>query len=147
VALVRFALVRWILMRRGIPDFLAPLVRLFPFDTPVTCSRFARRRVLAMVITAVGLYGVLGYFVNERTPEIAVRRALGAPGGSVVRFVVTQRLIPVLVGIAVGATGAFAGTRYLASLLFGVEARDLVSFVGAAVFLLSVALVATLLPA
>jgi ABC-type antimicrobial peptide transport system permease subunit len=102
---------------------------------------------LAMALTAVGLYGVLGYFVNERTPEIAVRRALGAPSGSVVRFVVTQGLTPVVAGIALGMVAAFAGTRYLASLLFGVEARDPVSFVGATAFLMSVAIVATLLPA
>ena len=126
---------------------LAERIRADVLPFRLGATLFSLFGILAMVITAVGLYGVLGYFVNERTPEIAVRRALGAPGGSVVRFVVTQGLIPVLVGIAVGATGAFAGTRYLASLLFGVEARDLVSFVGAAVFLMSVALVATLLPA
>jgi ABC-type antimicrobial peptide transport system permease subunit len=126
---------------------LAERIRADVLPFRLGATLFSLFGILAMVITAVGLYGVLGYFVTERTPEIAVRRALGAPGGSVVRFVVTQGLIPVLVGIAVGATGAFAGTRYLASLLFGVEARDLVSFVAAAVFLLSVALVATLLPA
>jgi hypothetical protein len=108
---------------------------------------FSLFAVLAMVLTAVGLYGVLGYFVNERTPEIAVRRALGAPFGSVVGFVVTQGLLPVLAGLALGMTAAFGGTRYLASLLFGVEPNDPVSFAGAAVFLLMVALFAMLLPA
>ena len=126
---------------------LAERIRADVLPFRLGATLFSLFGILAMAITAVGLYGALGYFVNERTPEIAVRRALGAPVGSVVRFVVTQGLIPVLVGIAVGATGAFAGTRYLASLLFGVEARDLVSFVGAAAFLLLVGLVATLLPA
>ena len=103
--------------------------------------------VLALVLTAVGLYGVLGYFVTEREPEIAIRRSLGAPAGSVVTLVVRQGMMPVGVGVVLGLTAAFAGTRYLASLLFGVEARDPVSFVGAGAFLVAVALVATLLPA
>ena len=103
--------------------------------------------VLALVLTAVGLYGVLGYFVTEREPEIAIRRSLGAPAGSVVTLVVRQGMMPVGVGVVLGLTAAFAGTRYLASLLFGVEARDPVSFVGAGAFLVSVALFATLLPA
>jgi predicted permease len=103
--------------------------------------------VLALLLTAVGLYGVLGYFVTEREPEIAIRRSLGAPAGSVVTLVVRQGMMPVGVGVVLGLTAAFAGTRYLASLLFGVEARDPVSFVGAGTFLVAVALVATLLPA
>jgi predicted permease len=147
-AAVRAALQR---LRSDLPFvFVEPLAEriradVLPFRLGATL--FSLFGILAMVLTAVGLYGVLGYFVNERTPEIAVRRALGAPTGSVVRFVVKQGLTPVLVGIALGVIGAFVGTRYLASLLFGVEARDPVSFVGAAVFLLSVALFATFLPA
>jgi len=103
--------------------------------------------VLALVLAAVGLYGVLGYFVAERAPEIGIRRSLGAPLGSVVTLVVRQGMMPVGVGLVLGLTAAFAGTRYLASLLFGVEARDPISFISAAVFLVSVALLATLLPA
>ena len=102
---------------------------------------------LALVLAAVGLYGVLGYFVTERAPEIGIRRSLGAPVGSVVRLVMRQGMVPVGVGLVLGLAAAFAGTRYLASLLFGVEARDPVSFVGAAAFLVRVALLATLLPA
>jgi putative ABC transport system permease protein len=103
--------------------------------------------VLALVLAAVGLYGVLGYFVTERAPEIGIRRSLGAPAGSVVRLVMRQGMMPVGVGLVLGLAAAFTGTRYLASLLFGVEARDPVSFVSAAAFLLCVALLATLLPA
>jgi ABC-type antimicrobial peptide transport system permease subunit len=103
--------------------------------------------VLALVLSAIGLYGVLGYFVSERTPQIGVRRSLGAPAGSVVALVVRQGMVPVAAGIAIGLVGAFVATRYLPSLLFGVEARDPVSFAGAAVFLISVAVLATLLPA
>jgi predicted permease len=102
---------------------------------------------LALVLAGVGLYGVLGYFVTERTSEIGIRRSLGAPAGSVVRLVVRQGLAPVGVGVVLGLAAAFAGTRYLASLLFGVEARDPVSFVSAPLFLLTVALLVTLVPA
>ncbi len=102
---------------------------------------------LALALTAIGLYGVLGYFVAERTAEIGIRRSLGAPVRSVVTLVVRQGMIPVGVGVVFGLTAALAGTRYLAAQLFGVEAKDPVSFVGACAFLLSVALLATLLPA
>jgi predicted permease len=108
---------------------------------------FSMFGALAMLLTAVGLYGVLGYFVTERAPEIGIRRSLGAPAGSVVALVVRQGLMPVGIGVVLGLASAFAGTRYLAALLFGVEPRDPLSFVGAGAFLVSVALLATLLPA
>jgi predicted permease len=103
--------------------------------------------VLALALTAVGLYGVLAYFVTERAPEIGIRRSFGAPMRSVVTLVVRQGMLPVGVGLVLGLAAAVAGTRYLASLLFGVEPRDAVSFVGACAFLVAVALLATLLPA
>ena len=108
---------------------------------------FSLFAVLALVLAAVGLYGVLGYFVSERTVEVGIRRALGAPAGSVVRLVVRQGMVPVGAGLALGLAAAFAGTRYLASLLFDVDAHDPVSFASASAFLGSVALLATLLPA
>jgi putative ABC transport system permease protein len=118
---------------------------ILPFRLGATL--FSLFGVLALVLAAVGLYGVLGYFVTERAPEIGIRRSLGAPVGSVVRLVMRQGMLPVGVGLVLGLAAAFAGTRYLASLLFGVEARDPVSFVGATAFLVCVALLATLLPA
>jgi putative ABC transport system permease protein len=103
--------------------------------------------VLALGLTAVGLYGVLAYFVTERAPEIGIRRSFGAPPRSVVTLVVRQGMLPVGVGVLLGLTAAVAGTRYLGSLLFGVEPRDAVSFAGATAFLVFVALLAMLLPA
>jgi predicted permease len=103
--------------------------------------------VVALALSAVGLSGVLGYFVAERAHEIGIRRSLGASLGGVVTLVMRQGMMPVGVGILLGLAAAFAGTRYLASMLFGVEARDPVSFVSAAGFLAGVALLATLLPA
>jgi ABC-type antimicrobial peptide transport system permease subunit len=102
---------------------------------------------LAILLAAVGLYGVLGYFVAERAHEIGIRRSLGAPVSSVVRLVMEQGIVPVGVGLVLGLVAAFAGTRYLESLLFGVDARDPASFGGAAAFLVCVALLAMLLPA
>ena len=103
--------------------------------------------ILALVLAAVGLYGVLGYFVTERTPEIGIRRSLGAPAASVVRLVVQQGMVPVTAGVLIGLAAAYAGTRFMASLLFGIDARDPASFVGAAAFMICVAAMATLLPA
>jgi putative ABC transport system permease protein len=118
---------------------------LLPFRLGATL--FSLFGALALGLAAVGLYGVLGYFVAERAPEIGIRRALGAPVASVVTLVMRQGIVPVVVGLTLGLAAAFAGTRYLASLLFGVEARDPASFAGATVFLVSVALLAILLPA
>jgi ABC-type antimicrobial peptide transport system permease subunit len=103
--------------------------------------------VLALVLAAVGLYGVLGYFVAERTHEIGIRRSLGAPDRGVVTLVMRQGLVPACAGVLLGLAAALAGTRYLASLLFGVDAHDPVSFAGAAAFLVCVAILATLVPA
>lgn len=118
---------------------------LLPFR--LGAALFSLFGVLALVLAAVGLYGVLAYFVTERAPEIGIRRSLGAPAGNVVRLVVRQGMVPVGVGLVLGLAAAFAGTRYIASLLFGVEARDPVSFAGATAFLVCIALLATLLPA
>jgi predicted permease len=108
---------------------------------------FALFGALALVLTAVGLYGVLGYFVTERTPEIGIRRSLGAPRGAVVRLVLRQCLLPVGAGVLVGLAAAWGGTRFITSLLFGVQAQDPAAFVAAAGFLLAVACLATLFPA
>ncbi len=102
---------------------------------------------VALVLSAVGLYGVLGGFVIERTSEIGIRRSLGATTASVVSLVVRQALLPVGAGIAVGLAVALAGTRYLASLLYGVDPVDVPSFGAAAGFLVCVATSAMLLPA
>lgn len=102
---------------------------------------------LALILAAVGLYGVLSYFVTERTPEIGIRRSLGAPAGRVVRLVVGQGFIPVTGGLAVGLAAAWGGTRFITSLLFGVQAQDPLAFIAAVAFLMGVAGLAMLAPA
>jgi ABC-type antimicrobial peptide transport system permease subunit len=102
--------------------------------------------VLALLLSAVGLHAILGYFVAERTNEVGIRRALGAPGHAVVRLVVSQSLVPIAIGLTLGLAGAFAGGRLLASQLFGIGPHDPVSIVAAAACLLGVAALATVWP-
>jgi putative ABC transport system permease protein len=102
---------------------------------------------LALILGAVGLYGVLSYVVAERTREIGVRMALGATAGAVQRMIVRQGAQVVALGVAIGAGAAFLSTRALSTILYGVSAADPVIFVGMSLLLLIVALVAAYLPA
>ncbi|MFY9610611.1 MAG: ABC transporter permease [Blastocatellia bacterium] len=103
--------------------------------------------VLALILAGIGIYGVMSYSVNERAHEIGIRMALGAQRISILRLVIRQALILVLFGIAIGLTGAFALTRVMSSLLYGVGATDRVTFIAVSVILGSIALVASYLPA
>jgi len=102
---------------------------------------------LALLLTAVGLYGVLSYHVAQRTGEIGLRVALDASRADVARLVAGQGLRLVLAGLLLGLTAAAAGSRLLAGFLFGVSPLDPLSFGAAAVVLTGVALLASWLPA
>jgi ABC-type antimicrobial peptide transport system permease subunit len=102
---------------------------------------------IALVLGAVGIYGVIAYVVSLRTKEIAVRLALGARAATVRGMVVRQALGVTLIGIVAGVLGAVAMTRALGSLLFGVSPTDAVTLGGSAAVLLAVAAVASWLPA
>jgi predicted permease len=103
--------------------------------------------LMALVIAAVGLYGVVSYLVTRRTRELGIRMALGADGGRIRRLVLGQGLLVAGLGILAGVLLALASTRLLASLLFQVGSRDPLMFVLAALVLLLVAAAASFLPA
>lgn len=102
---------------------------------------------LALVLAAVGLYGVLSYSVRQRTHEIGIRLAMGAQRQDVLRLVVGQGFRLVVIGLAVGIAGALALTRFVASLLFEVRPADPLTFAAVSVLLATIALLAAYIPA
>ncbi|HEX6284442.1 MAG TPA: ABC transporter permease [Pyrinomonadaceae bacterium] len=103
--------------------------------------------VLALLIAATGIYGMLSYHVVERTSEIGIRMALGAPRRNVLLLIVSDGMKLAAIGTAIGIAAAFALTRLMASLLVGVEGTDLVAFATVSIGALSVALLACFIPA
>jgi putative ABC transport system permease protein len=102
---------------------------------------------LALVLAVVGIYGVMAYSVSRRAHEIGVRMALGARTSQVMKLVLKEGMTLTLVGIAIGIFGAFALTRMMATLLFGVGPKDPLTFMGVAALLAAVAFVACYIPA
>jgi ABC-type antimicrobial peptide transport system permease subunit len=143
---------------RGIFHELAP-------DVPVKFSTFAddmggwladRRFLLllvglfaciALIIAGVGLYGVVAFFVAQRTQEIGVRMAIGAQRSDVLRLVLGEAARMAAFGVIIGVVASLAISRLLTSLLFGISATDPLTFIGVAVLLSLVALAASFIPA
>jgi putative ABC transport system permease protein len=141
-------------VREVLPN--SPMYRIFTMqrlaanamaDLSFTMLMVSLAAVLALVLGAVGLYGVLSYRVTKRAQEIGVRMALGAEAKSVRRMFVWQGGRVALVGIVVGLGTAVALTRYIQTLLFNVQRFDFVAFAGTSVVMLVVALLASYLPA
>jgi putative ABC transport system permease protein len=101
---------------------------------------------LALVLAAVGIYGVISYAVAQRTQEIGIRMALGAQRANVLRMVVGQAMGLALAGVLTGAAGALALTRLMQKLLFGVPAWDPLTFLAVSALLALVAAVAASVP-
>jgi putative ABC transport system permease protein len=102
---------------------------------------------VALVLAAVGVYGVISYSVSRRTHEIGIRMALGAKPRNVLLMVLKRGVLLTLFGVAIGLAAALALTRLMASLLFNVKATDPATFAGISLLLVSVAFLATYLPA
>jgi putative ABC transport system permease protein len=103
--------------------------------------------LIALLLASVGVYGVMAYTVSLRTREIGIRMALGARAGQVLRLVLAQSLRPVILGVSVGVVAALAGTRLLASQLFGISPADPVSYAAVALLLGGAAALACWIPA
>jgi putative ABC transport system permease protein len=133
-----------------------PLGAIATMDEVVADSLYERRfsmgvltvfAGLALVLAAVGIYGVLAFAVGRRAGEIGVRMALGAQRTDVLRLIVAEGMRPTLVGLAIGLGTALALRQVLASLLYGVTAADPLTFAGVSLLLAAVAFLAILLPA
>jgi putative ABC transport system permease protein len=114
--------------------------------------RFALQLLLlfagfAMALAFIGIYGVMSYGVSQRTHELGIRLALGAGRRNVLRLILTQGMTTVAKGLAIGLVGAFAATRLMANLLFGVSATDPLTFLAISLLLVFVALLACYVPA
>jgi len=143
---------------RGVVRRLDPNLPIVDLDTmdALIAASFADDRVVAgsltlfaavaLVLAIVGLYGVLAYYVVQRRREIGVRLAIGAQQGRILRWILVRGMTLVVIGVLLGVAGAFAATRLIESLLFGVESVDLVTFVGVSVLFAVVAMAACLIP-
>jgi putative ABC transport system permease protein len=137
-------------------DGLASIDAIHPMEEMVGYST-ARQRFYAVLLgifagvagmlAAIGIYGVLAYSVVQRTQEIGVRMALGAERGQVLALVMRRGVTLAAIGIVIGLAGAFAGARYLQSMLFGIEPRDPATFLTVAAAFAVVAAAAAYLPA
>jgi putative ABC transport system permease protein len=137
-------------------DKAIPLTRLRTMSEVIAASLSAQRfnmtlmgifAGVALVLAAVGIYGVISYSVTQRTHEIGIRMALGAETGDVLRIVLKQGLSLAGLGVGIGLVAAFAVSRVMSTLLFGVSTTDPIIFGTISVVLTGVALGATLIPA
>ncbi len=137
-------------------DPLLPAYRVLSMDANIARSywqqalygkMFGAFAMIALVLAAVGVYGVISYAVSQRTQEIGVRVALGAQRSDVLRLIVAQGARLGGIGVAIGLVGALLVTRFLRTLLFGVSPFDFWSFVGVSLVLTAIALVASFVPA
>src|SRR5262249_28936043 len=137
-------------------DRNAPVYDIQTMEQRLTASISSRRfnllllgifALLALTLAAVGVYSVIAYAVTQRTREIGIRMSLGATDGNVFRLFIGQGMTLVAIGIALGLAGAWALTRVMANLLFGVRATDPLTFASVALLLSVIALLACWLPA
>lgn len=116
-------------------------------EAKVQAFRLGAFAVLALVLAAVGLYGVMSYLVNQRTREIGIRMALGAQQSSVLRLIMRHGAKLTLIGMSLGTIAALALTRSISSLLYGIGPADPLTFASVAILLALLVLVAYYVPA
>jgi putative ABC transport system permease protein len=102
---------------------------------------------IALVLSAVGIYGVMNYSVNQRKHEIGIRMAIGAQPSDILKMIVGQGMLLASIGVVIGVVAAFFLGRIIEMLLFGVSGRDLMTFVGLPVVLVLVSLLSSYIPA
>jgi putative ABC transport system permease protein len=133
-----------------------PLANVHTLEEYLTDHSSARRfnllllavfATVALLLGAIGIYGMMAYSIAERTQEIGIRMALGAQRPDILKLILGQGMKLVLAGIALGLSGALALMRLIESLLFGVSPTDPLTFAGAAIFLCVVAALACWIPA
>ncbi|HWG88340.1 MAG TPA: FtsX-like permease family protein, partial [Candidatus Acidoferrales bacterium] len=103
--------------------------------------------IIAMLLCAVGIYGVAGYSVGQRIREFGIRLALGAQPSDVTRMVLRQSAGGLMIGVAVGLAGAFVLARFIVNLLYGVNTGEPLAFLGTALLLVAIGLLASYIPA
>jgi predicted permease len=137
-------------------DRTQPIFRVETMDEVVSRSLSSHRlylwllgtfAVIALALATAGIYGVTSYMVTQRTREMGIRLALGAPPASLKAMVVRQEAVVAIMGTIVGRGGAFAVTRLLASFLYGVSATDPFTYLGVALALIAIAMLASYVPA
>jgi putative ABC transport system permease protein len=128
---------------RAMEDYLSESVSQRRFNA-ILLGAFA---ILALILAAVGLYGVISYAVLHRTHEIGIRIALGAERHDVFKLVIGQGMLLALIGVTVGLAAAFALTRLMSGMLYGISPTDPLTFAGIALLLIAVALLACYVPA
>jgi hypothetical protein len=129
------------------PRALTEVVNRSMSRTSFILTLLAVAATIALTLSAVGTYGVISYLVTQRRTEMGVRLALGATAAQVVRLVVSQSAKLALLGVGIGVVAALAGTRLMASLLYGVAASDAAVLLSGTALLLTVVLLASWVPA
>jgi putative ABC transport system permease protein len=137
-------------------DSEIPIAKIQPMQNMVQAALAQRRFYMllllifgacAVLLSAIGIYGLISYVISQRTQEFGIRMALGARQGNIVLLVLRRSLILAITGLAIGVLASLGATRVLSSLLYEVSPLDPVTFVEVSVFLLAVILLACYLPA